>query len=280
MENDGAKAKRAHDYELGHTDWELKRLASQAALIDPFTRQFFVDAGIVPGMRILDVGSGAGDVAILVAGLVGDAGEVVGVDRSEAAVRAAQARTRAASLSNITFREGDPTTLAFDRPFDAAVGRYVLMFNSDPAALLRGTARHLRPGGVIVFHEVDWTGAQSRPTAPLYDRCVRWVVDTFEKNGTHPYMGLNLFSAFEKAGLPNPSMGLSALVGGGRNLRSGIDLLADLAVTMAPIMENLGVVRTAEVDPSTLKQRMLAEVDTLGSVVVGRSEVGTWARVQ
>jgi len=56
------------------------RLARRAALIDPITRRFYRAAGIVEGMRVLDVGSGAGDTALLLAGLVGSAGAVVGVD--------------------------------------------------------------------------------------------------------------------------------------------------------------------------------------------------------
>ena len=48
-------------------DRELERLHLQAKLVDPITRQFLNEAGIVPGMRVLDVGSGAGDVAFLLA---------------------------------------------------------------------------------------------------------------------------------------------------------------------------------------------------------------------
>jgi hypothetical protein len=57
-------------YSLGHSDRELERLRVQARLIDPITRRFFVDAGIAPGMRVLDVGSGVGNVAFLAAELV------------------------------------------------------------------------------------------------------------------------------------------------------------------------------------------------------------------
>ncbi len=71
---------RAYEYELGHSDRELKRLRLQAELIDPFTRQYYRDAGIEQGMRVLDVGSGGGDAALVAAELVGEAGEVVGVD--------------------------------------------------------------------------------------------------------------------------------------------------------------------------------------------------------
>jgi ubiquinone/menaquinone biosynthesis C-methylase UbiE len=128
---------RSHEYELGHTDFELRRLNTQARLVDPMTRQFFKSAGIVAGMRVLDIGSGAGDVAFLAAELVGPSGEVVGTDRSPAAVNAATAGAKARSLGHVSFRIGDPTALEFDRQFDAIVGRYVLMFSPDPVAMLR-----------------------------------------------------------------------------------------------------------------------------------------------
>ena len=77
-------------YVLGHSDRELERLRTQARLIEPITREFFIEAGIAPGMRILDVGSGSGDVTLLAADLVGDKGSVVGVDRAPAAILAAR----------------------------------------------------------------------------------------------------------------------------------------------------------------------------------------------
>jgi ubiquinone/menaquinone biosynthesis C-methylase UbiE len=64
-------------------------------------------------MRILDVGCGAGDVALLAAELVGESGTVVGIDRSEAAIIAA--RARAATAKNVHFRVKSP-----DDTLDAA----------------------------------------------------------------------------------------------------------------------------------------------------------------
>jgi ubiquinone/menaquinone biosynthesis C-methylase UbiE len=84
-------------------------------------------------MRVLDVGSGGGDTALLSEEVVGAEGEVVGVDQSPAAVAAAEKRIAAAGKRNISFRHGDLDRLELGEPFDAAVGRYVLMFNPDPA---------------------------------------------------------------------------------------------------------------------------------------------------
>jgi hypothetical protein len=153
------------------------------------------------------------------------------------------------------------------------------MFSPNPAIFLRGLAAHLRRNGIIVFHEADVAGVRSDPPSPTYDACFRWVVQTFRQVGTNPHMGLNLYSAFLAAGLPAPEMKLNALVGGGDSDLSGLDLLADLATTLAPVMEQTGVVTTEKLAPATLYERMRAEALANGSVVTGFFEVGGWARM-
>jgi predicted O-methyltransferase YrrM len=73
-------------YVLGSTEGEQERLIRQAARLDPYTKRLFHDAGIGPGQRILDIGSGVGDVAMLAARLVGPSGEIVGVERDERSI--------------------------------------------------------------------------------------------------------------------------------------------------------------------------------------------------
>ena len=270
----------ASEYLLGHSERELDRLQAQARLIDPVTRRFFHDAGVGPGIRVLDVGSGAGDVAFLVADLVGDSGEVVGADRVAAALETARTRAAARSLCNVSFRVGDPAEMTFERPFDAVVGRYVLQFQQNPAAMLRKLAAQVRPGGVVVFHEIDWGGVASFPPAPTFDRCCRWGRETLRLHGTETRMGIKLYSTFVAAGLPPPRMRLEALVGGGAN---GLDLLrlaANLVATLLPEMERLGVAMAADVGLDTLLARMRDEAIALSSVIVGTYQIGAWSRVQ
>ncbi len=71
-----------------------RRLIAQHHLYGSFTRQFLTAAGITAGMKVLDVGSGAGDVALL---LVGPQGRVVGVDTNADILTVARARVRAAA---------------------------------------------------------------------------------------------------------------------------------------------------------------------------------------
>ena len=81
----------AHDdgYVLGHTDRELDRLDAQGLLYRDVTRSALVEAGVVPGMRVLDLGSGSGDVAFLAGELVEATGAVLGIERDAGTVASA-----------------------------------------------------------------------------------------------------------------------------------------------------------------------------------------------
>src|SRR5215472_9765089 len=133
-------------YWLGRTDAETQRLIRQSAYLSPYTGRFFAQAGIAPGMKVLDIGSGAGDVAFLAAELVGPTGHVIGVDVNATALEVARARARATGLANVAFITGDAREVTLDDEFDAVVGRLVLMYLGDPVASLREFIRHLAPG--------------------------------------------------------------------------------------------------------------------------------------
>src|SRR5215467_10926444 len=135
-------------YPLGNADTEHERLIRQATHLAPCTERFFRQAGIGPGQRVVDLGSGVGDIAMLAARLVGPSGEVVGIERDARSISRARARIAAAGLHNVTFTEADVSDFVSERPFDAAIGRFILQFLPAPADALRGLSRLIRPGGV------------------------------------------------------------------------------------------------------------------------------------
>src|SRR5215467_15846591 len=103
-------------YVLGSTDAEQERLIRQAARLDPYTERLFREAGMGPGQRILDIGSGVGDVAMLAARLVGPSGEIVGVERDARSIARARARVAEAGLHNVTFMQSDVSQVTSVRP--------------------------------------------------------------------------------------------------------------------------------------------------------------------
>ena len=248
-------------------------------MLEPITRRLLTDAGVGSGMRVLDVGSGTGDVAFLVAELVGDQGEVIGVDRAAAALETARDRAAAKGLTNVSFREGDPTKMVFDQPFDAVVERYVLLFQPDPAPFLQALAGHLGPSGVIVCQEPDWSCMRSVPAVDSWDRCCHLVVDAMQAGGADMFMGLGLHATFVRAGLPAPTLRMETILGAGADSANQVHLTTDIAVTLLADMERLELVAPGEIESHHLADAVLAEVTASDSVIIGRSDVGAWARV-
>jgi SAM-dependent methyltransferase len=264
-------------YVLGHADKELQRLTMQSRLFEPFTAQLFRDAGLAPGMRVLDVGSGSGDVAFLAARMVGPSGQVVGLDRSAVAVATASRRALARELSNTRFVVGDVSTMTFAEPFDAVVGRFVLLFCPEPVAVLRQVVGHVRVGGVIVFQEPDWAGCRSAPESLLWTRCVDWCDEAFRRSGADPYLGVKLFATFTAAGLPPPALYLHAGIAAGRD-HPLYAVVAETVRTLLPTMEQLGIATADEVDVDTLAERISNEVAGAQGTVTWFSLIGATAR--
>lgn len=145
------------DYLFAQGTDETRRLKRQADFLSRITRYLLEAAGITSGMRVLDVGTGIGDVAFMVAERVGPQGTVVGVDMNPAMIDVARRRAQTAGLANVAFLQGDVSQMALSDQFDAVVGRLILLYIKDRAELLRRLSQQLRPGGIVAFQELDLT---------------------------------------------------------------------------------------------------------------------------
>ena len=264
------------DYALGYTNFEHERLIRQAMRIAPYTERLFREAGISPGQRVLDLGSGVGDVSMLLARLVGPSGEVVGIERDAYSIAQANARVAEAGLRNISFTQVDVNQIVSDQLFDAAVGRFILMFLPDPCSVLRSLTDLVRPGGILVFQEPTWApllafGARF----PLWSKLLHVVHETFLRSGVNPEMGIALYRVFEEVGLPAPAMHIDTPLGNDANFTS---LICDLVGSVRPLIQQHNVSLHALGDLDTLSERIQAEVVASNTVVSFVPMVGAWAR--
>jgi ubiquinone/menaquinone biosynthesis C-methylase UbiE len=266
-------------YALGHSDAELERLSAQARFFGPWTEHLLHEAGVGLNMRVLDVGCGTGDVSLLLARIVGPQGKVVAVDRAAEAVNATRARMAKYGLDQVEVLSGDPTEMAFDTPFDAVVGRLVLMYFPQPAKALERLAACLQPGGVLLFQELDLSTYHALPPVPTLERCMRWISATHAGLGTHTQMGLKLYSSFVAAGLPAPTLRYDTEMGGGPDF-IGYELVAQVVRSLLPMMERLGVSTREEVDIDTLERRLRDEIVSGGGVMVMPALIGAWCRLR
>jgi ubiquinone/menaquinone biosynthesis C-methylase UbiE len=274
-------ASAAPAYLLGRSEGETRRLILQHQIYSPITRRVFEAAGIGAGMRVLDIGSGAGDVSILLAELVGPRGQVVGVDLNAAILETARARVQAAGWRNVTFYAGDARDLALGAPFDAVAGRWVLMHLTDPVAMLRFLATLLRPGGIVAFHESDFSYPPTMfPPSPLSRQILGWTCPQPGKlqGGPDMQMGTKLYHAFLDAGLPAPELRLEAPIGSGAEW-PGYAYTAETVRSLLPMLERMLGVDPDDVGIDTLAERLREDAVAGGRVQLLPLTVGAWTRV-
>jgi ubiquinone/menaquinone biosynthesis C-methylase UbiE len=264
------------NYALGNTDAEHERLIRQAARLAPLTEKFFHGAGIGPGQRVLDLGSGVGDVAMLLARLVGPSGEVVGIERDSRSIARAKARVTEAGLRNVSFTQSDVNQIESSELFDAAVGRLILMFVPDPVRVLSSLVRLVRPGGIIAFQESSWAPTFAISThLPLWSAAASLMCETFRRSGANPEIGLALYRIFQESGLPAPAMQMELPLGDGADF---IRWMYDVICSLRPQIQQLNLSLEELGDLDTLPERLQAEVAASKGVASWMAIVGASAR--
>lgn len=265
------------EYALGHSAHELDRLVAQGRFIGDLTAHVFRLAGLSRGLRVLDIGCGAGDVSFLASSIVGPEGSVVGVDRSPDAIAVAERRAAEAHISNVRFVVSDLSELTLDAPVDAIVGRLVLMYFAKPADVLRRLLPFVKPGGVVVFQEIDGAGVSAEPICEEFRTANERISETFRRAGIDIRTGVKLPRIFVEAGLPVPQSLQMARVEYGPDA-DGPAWLAQLTRTLLPLMERFGVTTADQVNVDSLANRIRDDVVANHATIVLPPFIGAWAR--
>jgi 2-polyprenyl-3-methyl-5-hydroxy-6-metoxy-1,4-benzoquinol methylase len=264
---------------FAHDGSALDCLIAEGAFFGEFTDRLLREAGLRPGMRVLNIGADNGDVAFLAARIVGRRGAVAGVDSAPENVRLATERATRAGLRNVHFQLADIAAFVPDGRYDALIGRRTLLFLPEPAAVVRRLAAALPREGIVAFQEFDITGATSEPHCAVFELTVERIRRTFANIGADIRAGLRLRRVFLDAGLPEPHMHLDARVHGGPDAAIYAQATG-VARMLLPLMESTGVATAAEVGIDTLEQRMRSEALALDATLVSPVMIGAWTRTQ
>jgi ubiquinone/menaquinone biosynthesis C-methylase UbiE len=268
----------ASTYVLGHADTEIQRLLLQGRLYNDLTEHALRLAGLRPGMRVLDVGCGLGDVSFVAARLVGPAGTVLGVDASSDVVEFARARAAERGLTTVKFEQTTIADIAVDE-VDAVIGRLILMHLPDPISTLRQLAGFVRPGGLIAFCEFDIGAVRSVPDSPLSRALVDAIVRAFQGAGLDPAFGAALHTLFREAGLRVPQLTVAAPVGTPKDTEVWA-YAVEVWRLLFPIAEQLGLVTDELADIETLLPRMLEQAAAADAIVILPPMITAWTPVR
>ncbi len=262
-------------YVLGTDDVEVARLDAQASSIAGATEARLRAAGIGGPMRVLDLGTGLGHVALQVAGLLDPEGSVLGVDQAERLLEIAEQRRAAAGLENVGFLHGDARTFTVSEPFDAVVARLLLFHLPDRQEVVRRQLEALRPGGKIVLVEFDIGAMRAEPEAPLVASSKRWSEAAFRAAGADPRVGARAGELLRRAGLADvQTFGIQPYLAPTDPV--GSLLCAGVVRSLAPKILAEGIADEAELGLDTLQERIAAQVAELDAVVLLPAVVGAW----
>lgn len=201
--NSSHSTSRDHEYVLGTNDAELERLGLQHRIWGAQAYALWERANFKPGQTIIDVGCGPGFATFDLAAIVGQAGRVLAVDASQRFLDHLRAQCSVRGASNIEVRRSDVAALDFEaNSVDGAYARWVLCFVPDPAAVVRGVAQALRPGGVFAVQDYfDYESITLAPRSAAFDRVIRAVGESWRAHGGDPDVVSRLPKFFAEAGL-------------------------------------------------------------------------------
>lgn len=189
------------DYTIDRGREVRERMDLLATVHDPATCALFDLVGPFPsGARCVDLGCGGGHVTMELARRSGGSGSAVGIDLDAELLDLARERAEAEGLDSVEFRVGSVEEFS-GRDFDVAFSRFLFMHLADPARVAALMVEALRPGGIIVVEDADFSGCFSYPPSAAHATWVGWYQEAVRRNGGDPNLGPRLPSILRSVGV-------------------------------------------------------------------------------
>lgn len=192
-------------YVLKSGEEGAKRLKILAGATWPTTQALLERVGLRSGMRCLDVGCGSGEVTLQIARVTGSKGEVVGVDADESILELAREEAERQHLK-AKFRIADALQLKEEPNFELVYSRFLLTHLPHPQSAVDGMVRAVKPGGIIVLEDIDFSGHFCYPNCPAFYRYIELYQAVAIQRGSDPFIGTKLLGMLREANLEQVQM--------------------------------------------------------------------------
>jgi SAM-dependent methyltransferase len=262
-------------YLLGYRDAEQDRLQQQALELADDSMWLFEQVGLSPGDSVVEIGCGPRGCLDLLAGLVGPTGKVVGVERSDDAVRRARQFVADQGLDNVEVRAADGRHTGLDRDaFDLVTSRLVLVNVPQPEELVAEAVAIAKPGGVVAYHEAVWPVHTYDPPLDAWDRLYDIMRAYADRNGIDLFIGSRVPRLLREHGVTDmQSNAITHLypVGHGRRM-----LAFDFVENLGGRFIDDGLVEADELD--ALKADLRCHLEDPDTFVISNLFIQAWGR--
>lgn len=235
----------------GEAGW--RRLNLLARTMGPTTRFHLADAGVRDGMTCIDVGCGGGHVTQILAEMAGPSGRVVGIDFDAVKLAAARAEAEAAGFRNVEFREADVLHWRESSAYDVVYGRFILSHLPDSPRVLANMRRALRPSGVVVLEDIDFSGGFCHPENDGYRRYCELYRAVVQRRGGDADLGKRLFELTCAAGFRDVHVRVVQLVHCGHQPEKAMALVTLQNIVSSVLSEGLATGSELQADIATLE---------------------------
>ena len=250
-----------------------ERLRVLAAARRDTTVEFFRLAGLLPGMRCVDLGCGSGDVTFEIAALTGPGGSAVGIDMDQAKLELAREAAQERGLVNVAFELGDVNRWHGATEYDFVYCRFLLQHLSRPVDLLGRMWEAVGPGGVLAVEDSDLEGLFCDPDNDGFSFYVRMVAEVIAANGGDPGCARRLVRYFREIGIPDPEMRML------QGINSSGDAKAMPLLTLEAIADSVVSAGLANADEVTSARDVLAAFTADDATSISDPRVfQVWAR--
>ena len=239
-----------------------RRLDLLAQVMAPSTEALLQRVGLRRGMNCLDLGCGGGHVTRLLAQRVASEGGVVGIDMDAVKVAAAEQECRSAGLLNVDFRVANVIGWAEPETYDLVFGRFILSHLPTRIEVLAEMRRALRPGGVVVLEDIDFSGAFCYPPNAAYERYCELYRAVIQRRGGDADLGAKLYGMCLDVGLRDIEVSVVHPVHRGQDpgkqlsvstlLNIGDAAIAEGLIAEAELQSTVGALTAFTDDPFTI----------------------------
>lgn len=188
------------EYSIKGGEQGAKRLDILFKTLEVSTKEFLDGAQIKQDIQCLDLGCGNGGVTFLLAELIGQKGHVLGLDFDEKNIQIATKLALNKNIENASFQCFDVYELTKENEVDLIYTRFLLSHLADPEKVLNRAFEALRPGGIILVEDTDFTGHFSHPKSEYFDHYVSLYQQLLEKRGGNANRGQELVGMLKNAG--------------------------------------------------------------------------------